>query len=79
MKFYEQLYAYKAPKAQIPAGGRGIFDNFLPKGHPSIDGPMPELPTDPIRAPEAAPKLPDDPFAAPKVEPGPKPDAPKED
>ena len=79
-KFYEQLYAYKAPTARMPGGGRGLFDSLLPKGHPRVNGAMPDLdldlPTGPIRVPEAdsktddAPKLPDNPFA---------PDTPKDE
>ena len=69
-KFYEQLASYKAPTARMPAGGRGLFDNFLPKNHPPLDGPLPVLPDGPIRVPvpdaksaDDAPKLPDNPFA----------------
>jgi len=69
VKFYEQLYAYKAPEAKMPPGGAGMFDNIfpgLPKGHPPLDGPtptFPDMPTGPIRVPSAEPKLPENPFA----------------
>lgn len=75
VKFYEQLYSYKAPVAKMPAGGPGLFDSLLPKGHPPLDGPLPSPPdtsTGPIRVPGPDTKLPE---ALPDADA--KPEAPK--